>query len=117
MFNLLILLTSKATQFVTFCLKKKLSDIEQQVTAVESEMTKVQTEAESLNTEQQQIVAELQERKKTVKDKQVYWRRLLGYVVFAKEINKNSPGVTCSVLHILVFPEQGSFHINVIQQS
>lgn len=61
-------------QFVTSCLKEKISDIEQQVTAVESEMTKVQTEAESLDTEQQHIVAELQKRKKTVKDKQVYWR-------------------------------------------
>ena len=63
-------------EFVTFCLKERISDIEQQVTAVESEMTKIQTEAEFLGTEQQHIVAELQNRKKTVKDKQVYWRGL-----------------------------------------
>ena len=39
-------------------------------------MTKIQTEAEFLGTEQQNIVAELQNRKTTVKDKQVYWRGL-----------------------------------------
>ena len=61
-------------QFVTFCLKKRISDTEEQVTAVESEMTKIQTEAEFLGTEQQHIAVELQNRKKTVKDKQVYWR-------------------------------------------
>ena len=69
-------LHQEVTQIVTFCLKKNISDIEQQVMAVESEMTNVQTEAEALNTEQQHIVAELQQRKKTVKDKQVYWRGL-----------------------------------------
>ena len=65
-------LHQEVTHFVTFCLKKKISDIEQQVTAVESEITKVQTEAQFLKTEQKDIFGELQERKKTVKDKQVY---------------------------------------------
>lgn len=96
-------LHQKVTQFVTFCLKKKISDIEQQVAAVESEMTKVQTEAESLNTEQQHIAAELQERKKTVKDKQVYWRGLLVYFFFMKEIKIHLvwciPSYTYSCFH------------------
>lgn len=70
----------EVTHFVTCCLKKKISDIEQRVTAVESEMTKFIDEAESLKTEQQHIVAELEERKKTVKDKQVYWKGFSIYV-------------------------------------
>lgn len=61
---------------MTCCLKDKLSDIEQRVRAVETEMNQFIEEAESLKNEKQEILTELQERKKTVKEKQVYCKGL-----------------------------------------
>ena len=49
---------------------------------MESEINQFKQEAESLKNEQQQIVRELQERKKTVKDKQVYCKRLQSIIIF-----------------------------------
>lgn len=59
--------------FTMLCyLKEKVSEIEEQVRAAEHAVNQLTTEAQLLQDKQKEIVMKIQERKKTLKDKQVY---------------------------------------------